>query len=195
MTSDPRLPELPDSTPQASASTSSGSSSLSPVRVPAARLGADGLHPVSERLVGARRLAAMIPCVILVALAAGCVVLGIVADLWWMHLIAVLPTALAAQWMLLIPRRVRALGYLDAEDALVTAHGLMMRSVTVTPYGRVQSVEVSEGPIERRYGLASISVSTASTSADTSIPGLPRDEAERLRALLTARGIERMQAL
>ncbi|SLM92031.1 PH domain-containing protein [Brachybacterium nesterenkovii] len=162
---------------------------------PAVRLGAEGLKPVSPRLIPARRLAAAIPCAILLAAAVGCVVVGVLADLWWMHLIALLPLVIAAQWILLTGRRVRAIGYLDREDDLVVAKGLMLRSVTVTPYGRVQSVEVSEGPIQRRFGLASLSLSTAATAADADIPGLPREEAERLRALLAARGIDRMQSL
>ena len=162
---------------------------------PAVRLGAEGLKPVSPRLIPARRLAAAIPCAILLAAAIGCVVVGVLADLWWMHLIALLPLVIAAQWILLTGRRVRAIGYLDREDDLVVATGLMLRSVTVTPYGRVQSVEVSEGPIQRRFGLASLSLSTAATAADADIPGLPREEAERLRALLAARGIDRMQSL
>jgi membrane protein YdbS with pleckstrin-like domain len=90
---------------------------------------------------------------------------------------------------------VRALGYLDGAQELVTASGIMFRSVTTTPYGRVQSVEINEGPIERHFGIATLSVSTAADSVDASISGLPRAEAERLRDLLTHRGIERMQSL
>lgn len=164
-------------------------------RGPRALLGAGGLRPVSDRLIRARYLGGALWHAILLLLGVGCIVLGAVNGWWWMHLIALAPLALVVQWLALTPRRVRALGYLDREEDLVTASGIMFRRVTVTPYGRVQSVELGEGPIERRLGLASLSVSTASATADATIAGLPRDEAERLRALLSARGIERMQSL
>lgn len=164
-------------------------------RAPRALLGARGLRPVSERLIRARYLGGALWNGIILLLGVGCIVLGAVNGWWWMHLIALAPLAIVVQWLVLTPRRVRALGYLDREEDLVTASGIMFRRLTVTPYGRVQSVELGEGPIERRLGLASLSISTASATADARIAGLPRDEAERLRSLLSARGIERMQSL
>lgn len=190
----------PPSAPDAAPSPSSPAPDAAPspraqARAPRVLLGAGGLRPVSERLTRARYLSGAPWNAILLLLGIGCIVLGAVNGWWWMHLIALAPLALVAQWLLLTPRRVRALGYLDREEDLVTASGIMLRRITVTPYGRVQSVELGEGPIERRLGLASLSVSTASATADATIAGLPRDEAERLRALLSARGIERMQSL
>lgn len=158
-------------------------------------LGADGLKPVSRRLIPARYLAAAIPDAVALAAAVACVVLAARLDWWWMYAVAVVPLLVVLPGLVLTPRRVRALGYLDRGEDLVVAHGIMFRSVTVTPYGRVQSVEIHEGPVERRFGIARISFTTASTGVDGGIPGLPRDEAERLRELLTTRGIERMQSL
>ena len=63
------------------------------------------------------------------------------------------------------------------------------------PYGRVQSVKIDEGPVDRKYGLAKLSASTAGEGGPVLLPGLPRDEAERLRTLLAERGIEIMAAL
>ncbi len=165
---------------------------MSPART---LLGADGLRAVSPRLIPARYLGGVVPDLIALALAIACLVLAVRLDWWWLALVALVPLLVIAPALILTPRRVRALGYLDRDDDLVVASGIMFRSVTVTPYGRVQSVEIHEGPIERRFGIARISYSTASTDVDGSIPGLPRDEAERLRELLTTRGIERMQSL
>ncbi len=87
-------------------------------------------------------------------------------------------------------------GYLDGEEELVIASGgILFRSIVTVPYGRIQSVTIDEGPIQRRYGLASLTLSTASDTGTESLSGLPREEAERLRELLTERGIERMAAL
>lgn len=163
---------------------------------PRSLLGADGLRAVSPRLIPARYLAAIPGHVIALVLAGACAWVALTFDgWWWLWIVAAVVLATRLPGLFLTPRRVRALGYLDREEDLVTASGIMFRSVTITPYGRVQSVELHEGPIERRYGIARISFSTASSDADGSIPGLPREEAERLRDLLTRRGIERMQSL
>lgn len=162
---------------------------------PRALLGSEGLRPVSPRLIRARYLAGAAVYGILLVAGVGCIVLGVWRGWWWMYPIAAVLLILVVQWLLLTPRRVRALGYVDREEDLVTASGIMFRAVTVTPFGRVQSVALSEGPIERGMGLATLTISTASTAADAVVPGLPRAEAERLRTLLTERGVERMQSL
>lgn len=158
-------------------------------------LGIDGLRPVSARYVPARYVAGIpgyVFAVLLVVAASG---FAVWTERWWIALFALIPLLLALQGLLLTPRRVRAIGYRDGEDEITVASGVMFRQVTITPYGRIQSVEVNEGPVARRFGLASLSYSTASTHADGSVPGLPRAEAERLRDLLTRRGVERMQSL
>ena len=114
---------------------------------------------------------------------------------WWIAACGLLPLALIAQSLLLTPRRVRAIGYLDGEEDLTIASGIMFRSVHSIPYGRVQSVKIGEGPIERRYGLATLTITTAAGGGTETLPGLPKAEAERLRSLLTDRGIELMAAL
>lgn len=160
-----------------------------------ARFGAEGLRPVSEKLIRARYLAGSIGYALAVAAVAGCAVLWSLLGWWWSIFPALVVVGIALQSLLLTPRRVRALGYLDREEDLVVASGVLFRTVTTVPFGRVQAVEVHEGPIERSLGLATLSVSTASDAADASIPGLPRAEAERLRELLTRRGVELMAAL
>lgn len=57
----------------------------------------------------------------------------------------------------------------------------MFNSMTAVPYGRMQTVSMHRGPIDRMLGLASLRMSTASAGASVSIPGLPLAEAERLR--------------
>ena len=57
-----------------------------------------------------------------------------------------------------------------------------MRTRTVVPFGRVQHIDVSEGPVERRFRLATLILHTAGTrSAAVSLPGLTREEAESMR--------------
>lgn len=160
----------------------------------AALLGAAGLTPVSPRLIPARYVAGIPGYVIGALLIAGAIVSAALSGWWWVALLGVVPLVLMAQGLLLTPRRVRAIGYHVGEEDLTVASGIMFRSVETIPYGRIQSVKIDEGPVARRYGLATLTISTAH---DTSVklPGLPRDEAEHLRALLAERGIDLMAAL
>src|SRR4051794_28730906 len=59
-------------------------------------------------------------------------------------------------------RWVRAFGYAErAEDLLIT-QGLWNKRLTAIPYGRMLSVNVESGPIERAWGLAKVQLVTAS---------------------------------
>lgn len=166
-----------------------------PSDAPAGLLGADALRPVSPRLVRARYVASIAAYVVWVLMIAGAIVGASLTGWWWLALIGILPLLILLQSVLLTPRRVRAIGYLDAEEDLTIAHGILFRGLHTLPYGRVQSVKIDEGPVDRRYGLAKLTVSTAAGGSTVVLPGLPKQEAERLRALLTDRGIETMAAL
>src|SRR5699024_5771881 len=78
---------------------------------------------------------------------------------------------------------------------LTIASGILFREVSTIPYGRIQSAKIDEGPVDRRYGLAKLTMSTAAAGCTVTLPGLPKEEAERLRRLVTERGIEKMAAL
>lgn len=87
----------------------------------------------------------------------------------------------AAAWLLPI-RRYRAWGHRRSEDELVVKHGLLVREVTVVPFGRVQHIDIAQGPIERMFGLATLVLNTAGTrGASVNLPGLLQEEAEALR--------------
>lgn len=82
----------------------------------------------------------------------------------------------------------RIWGYAQRETDLYIREGLLFRRLTVVPYGRMQVVTVNSGPIERRYGLATVTLETASSGTDATIPGLPQAEADALRERLTELG-------
>ncbi|MGH8827074.1 MAG: PH domain-containing protein [Jiangellaceae bacterium] len=90
--------------------------------------------------------------------------------------------------LLLIPRNWRAWGYAERADDFLVTHGVLFRKLTVVPYGRMQFVDVASGPLERRYGLATVQLHTASPATDAKVPGLPAEEAARLRDRLSALG-------
>jgi len=56
------------------------------------------------------------------------------------------------------------------------------------PYGRLQFVDVTAGPLARAFGFATVTLHPASTSTAAAIPGVPLDEAARLRNRLTELG-------
>lgn len=95
----------------------------------------------------------------------------------------------------LIGRRVRAYGYAERDDDLLITSGILMRRLTIVPYGRMQLVEVSSGPLDRSLGLTSVKLHTAAATTDATVPGLPPQEAAALRDRLAARGEHRSAGL
>lgn len=148
-------------------------------------------RPVSGNLVTVRLISAGlslgIPLLTLAALA-----------VWvtpWFWLGAAVPLALLLWLLWLVPRQVRAIGYAEADDDLVIRRGILFKSMSIVPYGRMQFVDVHQGPLDRHFGISSVQLHTASASTDATLPGLPADEASRLRDRLTARGEARLAGL
>jgi uncharacterized protein len=106
-------------------------------------------------------------------------VLGIVPR----GLVIVPVLALLAWFVVRAPlRRYAARGYSVADDRLRVVRGLLWRKDTVVPFGRVQHIDVTRSPVERRYGLATLVVHTAGThNASVSLPGLGKADALALR--------------
>jgi membrane protein YdbS with pleckstrin-like domain len=96
---------------------------------------------------------------------------------------------------LVLQRRVTAWGFCERADDLLVRRGVMVRRLSLVPYGRMQFVDVSAGPLERAFGLATLRLHTAAAASDARIPGLPRAEAERLRDQLSTLGGARMAGL
>jgi membrane protein YdbS with pleckstrin-like domain len=148
--------------------------------------------PVSPRLASARLVVALawlgVPLVALVVVAA---ITGSV----WVWASAALVAVLVAWVVWLVPRQVRAMGYAERADDLLLRRGILFRSMVVVPYGRMQYVDVTAGPLARRLGIASVQLHTASPGTDASIDGLPTAEAARLRDQLASRGEARLAGL
>ena len=90
--------------------------------------------------------------------------------------------------VVLPPRRYRAWGYREEEDELHVRYGLFTRVRTVVPFGRVQHIDIAHGPVERRFGLATLILHTAGTrGAAVPLPGLLHGEAERMRDRIRAK--------
>lgn len=90
---------------------------------------------------------------------------------------------LASYYVWVIPgRRYNRWSYEAGTDRLRIVRGYLFYSDTVVPYGRIQHMDVDQGPIERPYGLATFSAHTAGTHGSTIVlPGLPHADALALR--------------
>ncbi|WP_345619653.1 PH domain-containing protein [Streptomyces ziwulingensis] len=148
-----------------------------------------GLPPGLLRL---RRLLLVVWLGLLV-LATG-VLLGLFAGPAW-AVFALLPLALLVWGWVMLERNWRSWRYAERADDLLISRGVLWREETVVPYGRMQLVEVTSGPVERHFGLASVQLHTAAAATDATIPGLVPAEAERLRDRLTELGEARSAGL
>ena len=80
--------------------------------------------------------------------------------------------ALVAWGWVVVGRAVRSWGYAERDDDLLVTSGVLFRQLVVVPYGRMQFVDVTAGPLDRRFGLATVQLHTASAATDAQIPGL-----------------------
>lgn len=127
----------------------------------------------------------------------------VLGALWWAYArwggawLAVFGVAAAlGVWnLVLVPLRVRGIGYLETDSELLISKGKMWRTVTAIPYGRIQFVDVKSGPISRALSLKTIVIHTASSTSDSTLPGLPAAEADALRDRLAVQARERMSGL
>jgi uncharacterized protein len=84
-------------------------------------------------------------------------------------------------------RRYARWGYDMSNDRLRVSRGYMFYSDTVVPLGRIQHIDVDQGPIQRWYDLATLSVYTAGSHDDTvSLPGLLHADAIAMREAIRA---------
>jgi membrane protein YdbS with pleckstrin-like domain len=154
---------------------------------------AEGWNRVSPRLATVRRIVSL-GWVLILGTAAS--VAAFVAGPAWLGALAVLASLLGFAWVSwVVGRQVAAIGYAGREDDLVVTSGILFRRLVVVPYGRMQLVDVTAGPLNRYFGIATLQLHTAAATTDATIPGLPREEAQGLRDRLAALGEARSAGL
>lgn len=125
---------------------------------------------------------AMAGGLLLAAAAAGEVGLGTLTDLPSGLLLGLALLVLLYLALLAPSRRYRAWGYGMDEEELQVRRGVWIRVHTVVPLGHVQHIDVSQGPLERAFGICSLVLHTAGTlHSQVVLPGLARSTAERMR--------------
>jgi membrane protein YdbS with pleckstrin-like domain len=139
----------------------------------------------ARQLLQLRRLEVAVPALAVVALLA--VAAGVSGSRGAFGAAAVVFVLAALLW-LFVGRRFRSWGYAEREDDLLVRRGVMFARLSVVPYGRMQFIDVTAGPLERVFGLATVRLHTAAAATDARIPGLAREEAARLRDRLAVLG-------
>lgn len=107
--------------------------------------------------------------------------LWLLADLQWALYVMGAIVVITAATVAFEPRRVRAIGYQLRQDDLLFRRGIMFTRFVSVPYGRMQLVDITRGPIARWLGLADLKFVTAAASSGVLIPGLAEADAENLR--------------
>jgi uncharacterized protein len=125
---------------------------------------------------------------ILVLVVAGLAGLSLLSTV--LILVIGVPVALGGAWLgwRLVSRNAASWAYAERDDDLFVRRGVAFRRIEVVPYGRMQLVDVTAGPLQRMHGIATVHLHTASPDTSVRIPGLSPAEAARLRDRLTARG-------
>jgi membrane protein YdbS with pleckstrin-like domain len=152
--------------------------------------GSGAWQGVSPRLATVRRIV-ILGSTAAVAVA-GAVLIAVVPDWWWSGaLLVVVGVIVAVSGWVWAGRNQRSWGYAENADDLLVTRGVMFKRLVAIPYGRMQFVDVQAGPLDRAFGIATVTLHTASSETAADIPGLPADEATRLRNRLTELGESR----
>jgi uncharacterized protein len=97
-----------------------------------------------------------------------------------------LTVLLAAAHLIVMPRwRYRVHRWEVTHTAVYTQSGWLSQERRIAPISRVQTVDIKRGPFEQLFGLAGVTVTTASAAGPLHIQGLDRATAEGLVAELT----------
>lgn len=147
-----------------------------PVPVPVLSEGTEWVA-VSNKLMGVEAVSTA-AVVLASGLAAG--FLWAVGFVWGAFPLAAV-AVLSLLSMAVIPRRVRAIGYQLRADDLLFRRGVLVQRIVAVPYGRMQLVDITRGPVARLLGLSELRMVTAAAATAVTIPGLAEDRALELR--------------
>lgn len=112
----------------------------------------------------------------------------LIAQIIFLLLIPVIMLLLATIISRLVIKKSQIKGVAVREFDIAYRSGLFWRKTVIVALNRVQHVEVSSGPLQRKFGLASIKLFTAGGSAvDLRIDGLSTERAEQIRTFVAGK--------
>lgn len=145
----------------------------------------DPAHPPSRRAPLRWAIGGVVPWLVL---AAGQVVwFAIDKRLGWLHILVAVVTVLgAAVSLAVVPLwRYRVHRWEISPQAVYTRTGWLVQERRIAPISRVQTVDTYRGPLDRLFGLANVTVTTASSAGAVHIAALDLAVADHIVAQLT----------
>lgn len=117
---------------------------------------------------------------LLIVIAATLVLTLLMHQLWaWIP--GAIMTVILGWTLAILPRQARSIGYQLREDDLVFRRGILWQRFVAVPYGRMQLIDITHGPLDRGFGIAQLKFVTAAAATGVTIPGLEQSTAETLR--------------
>jgi membrane protein YdbS with pleckstrin-like domain len=145
----------------------------------------DPANPPSRRAPVVWALAAAIPWTLL----AVAQVVWLVLDprLGWLHAVAAAATVVGVVTFVMVAPvwRYRVHRWEIGPQAVYTRSGWLVQERRIAPISRVQTVDTHRGPLDRLFGLADVTVTTASSAGAVRIVALDSEVADRIAAQLT----------
>ena len=145
----------------------------------------DPANPPSRRAPLRWAVGGVVPWLLL---AAGQVVwIALDKRMVWLHIVIAVVTLFgAAISMAVVPLwRYRVHRWEIGPQAVFTRTGWLVQERRIAPISRVQTVDTYRGPLDRLFGLANVTVTTASSAGALYIVGLDVPVADHLVAQLT----------
>jgi membrane protein YdbS with pleckstrin-like domain len=145
----------------------------------------DPAHPPSRKAPMVWAIGAAIPWLVLVI--GQLVWFAFDGRWWWLHGLAAAATVVGiVVFVVVVPLwRYRVHRWEIGTEAVYTRTGWLVQERRIAPISRVQTVDTYRGPLDRIFGLANITVTTASSAGAVRIVALDSDVADRVVAQLT----------
>jgi uncharacterized protein len=105
----------------------------------------------------------------------------------WLHIAAAAVTAVGIVVFVIVGPlwRYRVHRWDISPQAVYTRSGWLVQERRIAPISRVQTVDTYRGPVDRLFGLANVTVTTASSAGAVRIVALDSEVADRVVAQLT----------
>lgn len=145
----------------------------------------DPVHPPSRKAPLVWALGAAIPWAVLVMVQVGWFMFS--REMLWLNAIAAAATAVGiVVFVGVVPVwRYRVHRWDISPQAVFTRSGWLVQERRIAPISRVQTVDTYRGPLDRLFGLANVTVTTASSAGAVRIVALDSEVADRVVAQLT----------
>lgn len=138
----------------------------------------EGWHRISRRYLWTQLITT--GALLLLVGVAAAVVAALVRQPWPLVPGGILLVLLAVE-LAILPRRVRSIGYRLRADDLEFRRGILWQRQVAVPYGRMQLIDITHGPLDRGFRVAQLKFVTAAAASAVVIPGLDQSAAEALR--------------